>query len=650
MKREDETLLQYLIRLAKEGGEDFAEGYGELANQRLIRSRPDVARKRGLMPDQIMAGEFEGIDQIPSVAPDSLLPPQVTDTAGADRATIEQMSTQRSPVFLDKGVTSLTDMMNYQPTLDRDLTGLETARIPEVVDPSKQVTTQGIMDYLPGEDIQDQNLIGLQTDPATARVPAAGLSQENLHLVLPKLLDQYMKDNPGVSRHEAYKIITEQPSPGVQPARTADIAKDAEEGGWPWDTAWFEGLKDIGLKVGGPMVKQAEVQRIGAPALVERARDLVTETTPERDARITQEQSDIALNLREGYISGAITEETQAQSKLGFFERINRIVKGDPEPKTIDQEWNPDGDGKLARLLGKTKVVSKVIKEAPVSDSVSVIIERAKKNVGSGKTATTTSDKPTFFGHSSKEDFLRAAGILGGDKRSLDFTERMDKIDSDSRMFDMIAMLGGAGDSRVGSNFRNKSYQRLKLEFDMDQNEWDRNFKIMAHPWVTYYWHDPNAGIPPKSVPQGMGVGPGWQRQPTTRDKGTTRTQNYDALLAEYDGSEASEDLIALRYVNEFASSGGFLTPEEETERGYAFLNVAIPLPNNGKRWTPAEKKQVLHAISAGNREAVEEMIDSKNYIPPSLRQAIDEFFKSGIDESPANVPSRKVGIARVGG
>jgi len=627
MKREDETLLQYLIRLAKEGGEDFAEGYGELANQRLIRSRPDVARKRGLMPDQIMAGEFEGIDQIPSVAPDSLLPPQVTDTAGADRATIEQMSTQRSPVFLDKGVTSLTDMMNYQPTLDRDLTGLETARIPEVVDPSKQVTTQGIMDYLPGEDIQDQNLIGLQTDPATARVPAAGLSQENLHLVLPKLLDQYMKDNPGVSRHEAYKIITEQPSPGVQPARTADIAKDAEEGGWPWDTAWFDRLKDIGLKVGGPMVKQAEVQRIGAPALVERARDLVTETTPERDARITQEQSDIALNLREGYISGAITEETQAQSKLGFFERINRIVKGDPEPKTIDQEWNPDGDGKLARLLGKTKVVSKVIKEAPVSDSVSVIIERAKKNVGSGKTATTTSDKPTFFGHSSKEDFLRAAGILGGDKRSLDFTERMDKIDSDSRMFDMIAMLGGAGDSRVGSNFRNKSYQRLKLEFDMDQNEWDRNFKIMAHPWVTYYWYDEKAGIPPISRPQGMGVGDGWQRQPTTRDKGTPYGRNFDSLLEMWDGTPKSEALMRIRYINEQIPSGMFLETDGQDTAFNNFMDVAFPLPKGGKRWTPLEIQQARLAISKGSKGDLMKIMKIKNYVPPELIPEIKLLF-----------------------
>jgi len=109
MKREDETLLQYLIRLAKEGGEDFSEGYGELANQRLIRSRPDVARERGLMPDQWVEDDY----MTPSVQ-DSLLPPQVTDTAGADRATIEQTMAQRTPP---------------------DLTGLETARMPEVVDP-----------------------------------------------------------------------------------------------------------------------------------------------------------------------------------------------------------------------------------------------------------------------------------------------------------------------------------------------------------------------------------------------------------------------------------------------------------------------------------------------------------------------------------
>ena len=66
-KREDETLLEYLLRLAREG----MEGYGELANQRLIRSRPDVARERGLMPDQWVEDDY----MTPSVQ-DSLLPSQ----------------------------------------------------------------------------------------------------------------------------------------------------------------------------------------------------------------------------------------------------------------------------------------------------------------------------------------------------------------------------------------------------------------------------------------------------------------------------------------------------------------------------------------------------------------------------------------------
>ena len=602
MKRDDETLLEYLIRIAKEKGEGLGEELQQLGVDRLREARPDAARRQGLMPDQL---DIVQDDYMTQGVQDSLLPPQVTDTAGADRATIEQMTTQRSPVFLDENITSR-------------------------------------MNYLPGEPRPGQDLTGLQTGPITPRVPtvdpiskqppAANLPAENLHLVLPKLLDQYMADNPGVSRHDAYKIINEQYSQGGQPTRTlqpdVETQETEETTGWPWNTAWFEGLSDVAGKAGAPMLKQAEIQREGTPALAEMVKNLVTETSPERETRLTQEKSDIAGNLREGYISGAITEETMADSKLGFMDRITRIVKGDPEPKTIDQEWNPDGDGKLARLLGKKKVeANTAIKETP----------RAKQNVGSGQQTTTTSDKPTFFGHGSKEEFLRAAGILGGDKKSKDFTERMDKIDSDSRMFDLIAMLGGAGNSRVGTNFRNKSYQRLKLEFDMDQNEWDRQFKIMAHPWVTYYWHDPDAGIPPKSVPQGMGVGPGWQRQPTVRDKGTTKSQNYDALLAEYDGSEASEDLIALRYVNEFMPSGGFLTAEEQTATGYAFLDAAVPLPNNGKRWTPKEKSQVRDAISRGNRAAVEKMIDSKNYIPVSLRQAIDDFFKSGVDKSRAS-------------
>ena len=577
MKRDDETLLEYLIRIAKEKGEGLGEGLQQLGVDRLRKARPDAARRQGLMPDQLDIVEDDYMTQD---APDSLLSPQA----------------MTQPVA--------TPLVN-RASIENQIAG-----------------NRGLL-----EPQYDETMVMESTSPITPRIPTVDATSK------------------------------QQPADSLLTPRTPNLETEAQESegltGWPWNTAWFEGLSDVAGKVGAPMLKQAEMERIGTPALVEKVSDLVTETTPERETRLTQEKGDIAGNLREGYISGAITEETMEDSKLGFMERISRIVKGDPKPKTVDQNWTSGGGGTLDRLLGKTAPVKEkvVIKETPVSDSVSVEETRkqAKQNVGSGEQSTTAPSSPTYFGHGSKEEFLRAAGILGGDSKSKDFTDRMDKIDSESRMFDMLAMLGGAGNSRVGTNYRNKSYQRLKLEFDMDQKEWDRQFKIMAHPWVTYYWHDPNAGIPPKNVPQGMAVGAGWQRQPTAKDRGTTTNQNYDALIDLWDGSESSEDLIAMRYVNEFMPSGGFLTEEEKTARGFAFLDAAFPLPNNGKRWTPTEKKQLRHAVSSGNRAAVQEMLNDKNYIPESLKQLIEEFFNSGVDRSRASVGSRGISSRNLG-
>ena len=50
MKRDDETFLEYLKRLAREA----AAGYGELTDQRLTRARPDVAERRGLLDDEVV--------------------------------------------------------------------------------------------------------------------------------------------------------------------------------------------------------------------------------------------------------------------------------------------------------------------------------------------------------------------------------------------------------------------------------------------------------------------------------------------------------------------------------------------------------------------------------------------------------------------
>jgi hypothetical protein len=73
MKRDDETLLEYLIRIAKEKGEGLGEGLQQLGVDRLREARPDAARRQGLMPDQL---DIVQDDYMTQGVQDSLLPQQ----------------------------------------------------------------------------------------------------------------------------------------------------------------------------------------------------------------------------------------------------------------------------------------------------------------------------------------------------------------------------------------------------------------------------------------------------------------------------------------------------------------------------------------------------------------------------------------------
>ena len=90
MKRDDETLLEYFIRLAKEKGEGLGEGLQQLGVERLKKARPDVAERRGLLEPQY--------DETMVMEESSPFP-------------------ERSPVFMEEDISSL--MSSQEPTPDR---------------------------------------------------------------------------------------------------------------------------------------------------------------------------------------------------------------------------------------------------------------------------------------------------------------------------------------------------------------------------------------------------------------------------------------------------------------------------------------------------------------------------------------------------
>ena len=614
MKRDDETLLEYLIRIAKEKGEGLGEELQQLGVDRLREARPDAARRQGLMPDQLDIVQDDYMTQgVQDSLPPSQTMPQMTDTAGVDRAAIEQMITQAG------GGRPFEEPQPLQ-----EWTGRGAAPEPDPALLQRMLTQPG------------------QTDIAREQWTGAGpLPGETKSLID---LDQSMT---GMREQPAQQDL---PSPLTSRMPTADIA--------PRDASLSPDMlaaKEHYEKLQGAKV---DVPDATEPSLLKQAEGVLQQASEESLKSPTSIED--YLKKVVGYSGKSYDSEGKFQGwgrvqpghlmtsgfggELGkwFYKLLGKPDIRDVTTKGIDLapviveakekitgEKEPEDTGWIKDLLvedgGEVPDVKKdsVRKKPTVAESIA----QAKVFTGSKKRATTKPDQPTYFGHNSKEEFLRAAGILGGDKKSKDFTERMDKIDSDSRMFDMIAMLGGAGNSRVGTNFRNKSYQRLRLESDMDQREWDRQFKIMAHPWDTWYWHDPEAGIKPESRPRGMGMGPGWQQQPTARDKGTPHTRNYNEILEMWDGTPKSEALMRIRFINEMIPSGMFLDADGQDGLFNNFMDVAFPLPNGGKRWTPLEIQQAKLAISKGSKGDIEKILKRKGYVPPELRSAIKELF-----------------------
>ena len=585
MKRDDETLLEYFIRLAKEKGEGLGEGLQQLGVERLKKARPDVAERRGLLEPQY--------DETMVMEESSPFP-------------------DRSPVFMEEDITSL--MSTQEPTPDR-------ASLEAMIAQRMGVKSPG--GVAPEVEMQDSTIdMVAPRGPITPRVPTANLTSQ----ITPQydetmVLEEQSAPSPVAPNPTSGQALAEQRAHMKETGASREDAYKwwmGKEGGEA-DIVGTEGLLEKAMGLGIPIPKDALRANTGFE-------DLLKGIMGARGGTLASGGigAELAKLWPDKVKASDLKKVATGSVDLGVVaKQAKEMITGEKEVAE-DTAWIKgllDGEAVEAETSG--------IKEAPTDQKQSVEqqISQAKKNTGSSKRATTTSDKPTYLGHDSKEDFLRASGILGGDKESRDFAGRMDEIDSEAGMFEFIAMLGGAGQSRAGKNFRDKSYQRLRTEMQMDDREWDRQYKIMSHPWVTYYWHDPEAGIKPRSVPKGMGMGPGWQQQPTSRDKGTPSTRNYNEILEMWDGTPRSEALMRIRFINEQIPSGMFLDADGQDGLFNNFMDVAFPLPNGGKRWTPQEIQQAKLAISKGSKADVEKMLKRKGYVPPELRAAIKELF-----------------------
>ena len=521
MKRDDETLLEYLIRIAKEKGEDFQQA----GVTRLRESRPDAARRQGLMPDQL---DIVQDDYMTQGVQDSLLPQQAitqpVDTPLVNRASIEnQISSNRG--LLEP---------QYDETMVMESTGPVTPRVPTV----------------------DQGLTG-----ADLRAKGQELLESTGNLVTTGDRYQRQKGEEDLNKRLEAAATDDNPYAGVNPSLIDMVTGITEE-------------KEI----------------------------LESDKTPGSDGEKIYGKE---LDFKRKPISSAarwITEDTP----LGDF----FFGEGEAEDS---KESVHDWGGIDNVLKGKGD-------KTPSPDTAVKTVESESKKTGTGN--------PSFDGYGSKAEFFKAMGLsTEGNK----YFERMDKIDSESSMFDMIAMLGGAGNSRAGANFRNKSYQRLRTEMQMDQRDWDRAYKMFSHPWDT--WFDEKGIRDPISRLRGTGPPPGegWAKtRPPKEVRPTGPTQFLEEIKSSYDGSESSLDLIVMRLAMEDTANWG-MDREGALEGAALYAQKLLKLPFTP--WTDTEKSQARAMMAKEDVQNLMRMINSKSqkpgkpHIPADLKAEVEAFL-----------------------
>ena len=546
MKRDDETLLEYFIRLAKEKGEGLGEGLQQLGVERLKKARPDVAARKGLLPqyDETMVMEEEVFQ--PPIQPEIPTP---------DRSAL-----LNSLELLDRPRSALTSMLNQGGD-----TSPITSRMPDI----------GQMDTV-GERDQGQ---------PTSDFMMEGLIRDNLPRQPGQLPNQLLEERV---------TTTEQGGDSYLPGMGLGV------------TRFMEGMEPTS----GDLEKRlTEAETEGDPyaGVNPNLTEMVTGITEEREVLEGDKTpgADTKLDFKQKPIESAarwITEDTP----------IGKFFFGEGEDegsKESAHDW-----GSIDNIL-KSKG-----DKTPSPDKAVQTVESESKKTDTGN--------PSFDGYGSKAEFFKAMGLsTEGNK----YFERMDKIDSEAGMFDMIAMLGGAGNSRAGQNFRNKSYQRLRTEMQMDQRDWDRAYKMFSHPWDT--WFDEKGIRDPISRLRGTGPPPGegWAKtRPPKEVRPTGPTQFLDEIKSSYDGSENSLDLIVMRLAMEDTASWG-MDREGALEGAALYAKKLLKLPFTP--WTDTEKSQARSMMAKDDVQSLMRMINSKSdnpakpHIPADLKAEVEAFL-----------------------
>ena len=584
MKRDDETLLEYLIRIAKEKGEGLGEGLQQLGVDRLREARPDAARRQGLMPDQL------------DIVEDTEVP----------------FPPDRPPVFMPEDITSL--MSTQDPTPDRASLEAMIAQ-PRTADPRalRETINRGVP--------------GMTTNPTTGRTPIeddllmswSGSGQAPLE---PSgLMQQDLEQTRARERAQSFDQVTPGPVtprvPTVDQGLTgADLRAKGQEllestGNLVTTGDRYErqkGEEDLNKRLEAAATDDDPYAGVN-PSLI----DMVTGITEEKEILESDKTPGSdgkkiygkELDFKRKPISSAarwITEDTP----LGDF----FFGEGEAEDS---KESVHDWGGIDNVLKGKGD-------KTPSPDKAVQTVESESKKTGTGN--------PSFDGYGSKAEFFKAMGLsTEGNK----YFERMDKIDSESSMFDMIAMLGGAGNSRAGANFRNKSYQRLRTEMQMDERDWDRAYKMFSHPWDT--WFDEKGIRDPISRLRGTGPPPGegWAKtRPPKEVRPTGPTQLLEEIKSSYDGSESSLDLIVMRLAMEDTANWG-MDREGALEGAALYAQKLLKLPFTP--WTDTEKSQARAMMAKDDVQNLMRMINSKSqkpgkpHIPADLKAEVEAFL-----------------------
>jgi len=623
--REDETLLEYLIRLAKEKREDFQQA----GVTRLRESRPDAARRRGLMPDQLDIVEDT---TVPMGGQDSLPPsqpmPQMTDTTGVDRAAIEQMITQAG------GGRPFEEPQPLQ-----EWTGRGAAPEPDPALLQRMLTQPGQTDIareqwtgvgpLPGEDKSlmdlDQSMTGMREQPAqqglpsplTARMPAADLDLSPVPSV-PGVGDAAKETYRSTSPYSSLESFASSLDRGGADFQSMynKILPDPKEA--MDKTLDFFSLPDYNPEVEGQL-KSVTAEALGSGGELGKtlwnkvlepwvggAARKIEEGWTGKDVDPTKYKVKQEPFLGREHFKLIVGQETKdwKDEEIATFSDISDYLFGEGKEKQKIEFNLDDFDGT------KRKV-----------DTKKVLADNTKKDASKVKAG----DKPPTIGgqFTGKSSLYSLAGL------SKDLGRDLDEIDSNYNTMSLIAMMGGAGSSRAAENYRRKSLQRLKFEADLGEREWQRAYKLATTALVTWYYHDPNAGVEPISLYVGQNPGPGYQQSKPSKSTSDIDWARLDAIMGEDDWNNDKYTMAIYEYINQSPGLSSMMSnyPDQAVEIASIPVLARFRKPGGGKYWTSSDVSRLRAAMKAGSKKEVMDMIKDKKEFPEGMREELDEFF-----------------------